>query len=56
MAIRTKRKREILLAFYVTPDEKAEIVNAARINDQSVSDYCRKTLIRNCRKTEEKED
>ena len=41
-----KRKRSELIAFYVTKEEKEKIVSYAEKNDQSVSDYCRKTLIK----------
>ena len=41
-----KRNRTELIAFYVTKEEKEKIVSTADDNDQSVSDYCRKKLIK----------
>ena len=43
---RVKRKRTELIGFYVTKEEKDKIVANAEDNDQTVSDYCRKTLVR----------
>lgn len=39
-----KRKRTELIAFYVTEREKEMIVKNAFEKDQTISDYCRKTL------------
>ena len=43
---KTKRKRTEFVAFYVTKEEKEKIASLAEENDQTISDYCRKTLIR----------
>ena len=39
-----KRRRTELIAFYVTEREKEIIVENAFKRDQTISDYCRKTL------------
>lgn len=42
---RVRRSRKELIAFYVSEDEKDSIVEAARVADQTISDYCRKRLL-----------
>ncbi len=49
MSVKRVRRpeRNKFIAFYVSDDEKAIIVGEAMAHDLSVSDYCRKTLLRN---------
>ena len=42
---KVRRERNELIIFYVSKKEKEAIVNAAKANDMSISDFCRKTLI-----------
>lgn len=42
-----RKERNKFIAFYVSDDEKSVIVNQAAVNDMSVSDYCRKILLKN---------
>ena len=39
------RKRTIAMAFYVTRDEREQIINNAIETDMSFSDYARKVLL-----------
>ena len=43
---KTKRRRDVPLMFYITQAEKDELINAAREQDQSISEYCRKILFK----------
>lgn len=43
---KAKRSRTEFIAFYVSEEEKKQIVSYADENDQSISDYCRKTLLK----------
>lgn len=43
---KTRRIRNVPIMFYVTSEEKAVIVKRATDNDQTVSDFCRQTLIK----------
>lgn len=48
MAKEVRRKeRTKFVSFYVSDEEKRAIVSAADRNDMSISDYCRKVLMRN---------
>lgn len=47
--IKTRPKRESTVLFFVTEEEKSEIVNAAIAHDMSISDYCRRTLLSTAR-------
>lgn len=50
---RVKRKeRNKFIAFYVSDEEKEYIANQAAINDMTISDYCRKVLLRSNMKPE----
>lgn len=42
--IKTKRNREVPVMFYVSQEEKDQIVEKAKNLDMSISDYCRKVL------------
>ena len=47
MPDRIKRKeRTKFIAFYVSDEEKDFIANQAAMNDMTISDYCRKILLR----------
>ena len=41
---KTRKERKDVIIFTVSVDEKKIIVENAREADQSISDYCRKTL------------
>ena len=43
--MKTRRTRDVPIMFYVSRDEKDVIIDAAKSNDMTVSDFCRKTLL-----------
>ena len=43
---KVRRTRERLIAFYVSEEERDMIIFAAQMKDMSISDFCRKTLMR----------
>lgn len=43
--MRTRPERDCMVAFAVTKQEKELLIEAARKNDQSLSDYIRKVLL-----------
>ena len=51
--MKIRRNRDKTLMFYVSDEEKKRIIEAAQENDMSISDYCRKALVKNAEKVKE---
>ena len=47
MRTKIRRERNQFIAFYVSEEEKEAIIRMAQSRDQSISDFCRKTLLSN---------
>lgn len=51
--MKIRRNRDKTLMFYVSDEEKQRIIEAAQESDMSISDYCRKALVKKSEKVEE---
>lgn len=49
MRTKVRKSRTQFIAFYVDEEEKEMIVEAAKKSDMTISDYCRKMLLKTSR-------